>query len=1107
MSESINILIEKLNQFIRKYYLNKLIRGSIFYGIIFLSYFLIVASLEHFAYFSMSVRTIFFYSFILLLVSNTIWFILIPLLKYFQVVKTIDYQKASQILSAHFPELKDTITNSLELQKLLEGESSLSSDLIIASINQKIDTIKPIPFVSAINFKVNFRYARYLGGVLAVFVLLLVTYPQLISNGAERIVNHNTHYIKPAPFTFTILNDKNTVEKGKDYTVQVSVSGDYVPADVYIASSDNFYFMKKLSNSKFEYTFRNIYNDFSFSFSAEGFNSQLNRISVLPSPQILSFSIDAKVPAYTGIKSFISQNTGDLTVPEGTDLNWLFKTESIDNLTMKVNDSIDFQSKHTEDDFSISYKAKKSFNYSVAVKNEFITSESELNYTVNVIPDYHPEIEVISNTDSINPFVYYFKGQVNDDYGFNKLRFNYFINEDKSTLKSVPVQFNKNLSTQSFFYIFDFSDFEKGQKVSYYFTIWDNDQVNGSKSASTSEFMVSIFDDEELRKAESETNSKIEDNLKKSAELTDELQDDLKKLKEKFLTENTPKWQKQELMKEIKEKNDELNKIINEMKQQHSEISKMNEMLNEEDKALLEKQKQIEELLENLMDEELQKLMDEFNELMEDFNQKEFFKMSEELEMSYEDLEEKLDRDIEMLKQYEVERKLESTIDKLDKLSEEQKETAQDIKDKAKEKEEQLKDIDKQIDDLNKIEEEYKEAIDKNEELENKMKLDEFEQDFQEMKKTLEQSKENLQQNQKGKSSKQQQKGSQQSKDLSQKMQQQMAQNFQMQQGENMEDMRQLIDNLLTFSLDQEALIADIKVINATNPLYVEYTNKQSKLIDNFEIVKDSLYALAKRTPQVSATINEEVKSVLQSTAKALANLENRRKASAAYEQQVAMTSTNNLLLLLGEAMDQMMQQQAQQMPGQQMCQNPQSKPGGGKPSMQRMKDMQESLKKQMQQMLDQMKKDGGKKPGGQSAKQISEMLQKQEMARKMLEDMLNGQSISPEGQQQLKEIKRMMEQNEKDFINRNITPDLINRQNRIMTRMLEAEKSEDERDKDKERKSEETKQQLYSNPEKLFEYKNEKEKFDDILKYSTIKLNQHYKKKYEKYLIHINSK
>jgi len=74
-----------------------------------------------------------------------------------------------------------------------------------------------------------------------------------------------------------------------------------------------------------------------------------------------------------------------------------------------------------------------------------------------------------------------------------------------------------------------------------------------------------------------------------------------------------------------------------------------------------------------------------------------------------------------------------------------------------------------------------------------------------------------------------------------------------------------------------------------------------------------------------------------------------------------------------------------------------------------------------------------------------------------------------------LNSVIRDLEKSEKDILNKQITQETLNRQQKIVTRMLESEKAEQERDKEEERKSTEAKNQLLSNPEGNFEYKKNK--------------------------------
>ena len=167
------------------------------------------------------------------------------------------------------------------------------------------------------------------------------------------------------------------------------------------------------------------------------------------------------------------------------------------------------------------------------------------------------------------------------------------------------------------------------------------------------------------------------------------------------------------------------------------------------------------------------------------------------------------------------------------------------------------------------------------------------------------------------------------------------------------------------------------------------------------------------------------------------------------------------------------------------------------------MRDLQEGLKQQMQDMINQMK-NGGKSPGGQQSEDLAKMLMQQELMQQMLNDLMNS-GISPESAKILNDINRMMEQNLSDIINGNITPTTINRQEQILTRLLQAENSEREREIDNKRKSNEAKEYKLSNPDKAFHEKEKEIRFNELLQMSNLKLNSFYNQKYKEYLKNLN--
>ena len=61
---------------------------------------------------------------------------------------------------------------------------------------------------------------------------------------------------------------------------------------------------------------------------------------------------------------------------------------------------------------------------------------------------------------------------------------------------------------------------------------------------------------------------------------------------------------------------------------------------------------------------------------------------------------------------------------------------------------------------------------------------------------------------------------------------------------ENMETLRQILENLITLSFDQEELINNISSLPKNSNSIVKYIKEQKKLSDNSKIIEDSLFAL-----------------------------------------------------------------------------------------------------------------------------------------------------------------------------------------------------------------------------------------------------------------------
>jgi len=390
-----------------------------------------------------------------------------------------------------------------------------------------------------------------------------------------------------------------------------------------------------------------------------------------------------------------------------------------------------------------------------------------------------------------------------------------------------------------------------------------------------------------------------------------------------------------------------------------------------------------------------------------------------------------------------------------------------------------------------------------NEDLKSPMKMEDFEKQKEEIDKEFEESKSSLDKGKKNKASKSQDSNSKNMQKMAENMQSMMQSNSSQQEGEDMESLRKILDNLLTFSFNQEQLKDDFKNIRNTDPKYIDLSDKQLSMKEGFSIINDSLKSLAGRVQQISKPILDEVYKINTDLREVPTLFEKRHKAKAGQLQNRIMTSSNNLALLLSEIIDQMKksQQSSGSGSGKSKPKKGKQKPGEGKEKgMSDLKSMQEGLKKQMEQMLKDMK-DGKGNPGGKGQnKQLAKMLAQQEIFRQMMKDMNAQFSLNPETQKMLREIDKMAEENEKDIVHRRITPQLIERQKRIETRLLEAEKAENKRKTENKRKSTEGKDKIYKSAEDVFKKAKRENSFNEDLYRKNIQLNNFYKKLYDEY-------
>lgn len=1109
MTENYNILIRKLDSFIRKYYKNQIIRGGIYTIATLLIFFLVLTLTEYFAWFSSLARAVFFYFYLIISALIVFGFVLKPVFKLFKIGKIISHQQAAEIIGKHFSDVQDKLINTLQLNDLSRF-SKENTELIKASIDQKVAKLKPVPFSNAIDFNGNKKYLKYAIFPIIIIALFLLTSPGIITEPTTRLINHNEYFEKEAPYRFVILNDNLEAIQQEDFTVGMKIEGESVPENVNIFNGETPLKMKKISTIEFSYTFKNLQKDLSFRFETAESTSEYYTIHVLPRPILLSFETELNYPDYTGKQDEIVENTGDIIIPEATIVTWKFFTRDTEALNFSLGDSSISLLKNNSNVFTYKNRFSKSTSYSVSMQNRYLKNSDSLMFAISVIPDVYPSITVEEFNDSSDISRVYFRGIIKDDYGFKKLLFKFRKSNTGKELDGDFISENLEIKSgniqQQFFHFFNLSEFRlaAGEEVEYYFEVWDNDAINGNKSSRSQQMVFKAPSIKEVEEKTEAANEKIKDDMESALKDLHLLQQDINELNKKFYDKKSLSWQEKQQIEMLLNRQKSIEDRLENIQQLNEEKLKNEQQFKEMDEELLKKQEDLQKLMDELLTDEMKKMMEEIQKLLDELDKDKVSEMMKEMKMNSQELEDQLDRNLELFKQLEFEQKLQETIDKLKNLSEEQKALSEETKDIKKEDPTASESLKEKQDDLNQkfddIQKELDDIEKKNSELENPNEMEKTDKEEQEIDDLMKESSEEISKQQNQKASDKQKGASQKMEQLSQKLQNMMDEMQMEQMGEDINTLRGILENLIQVSFDQEALMNSYREISPNDPKYVKTIETQKNLKDDIEMIADSLQALAKRQMMIQPFVNKELNLINRNIDQALQSMENRNKGNVLENQQYVMTSINNLALLLGESLEQMQQQMMQMSgAGKSSCSKP-GKPGAGQ-QMNSMKNLQEQLNKQLQQMRE------GQKPGekmGQNQKmseQLARMAAQQAAIRKQMESLRD--QLKEEGRGTNGDVAKMieeMEKTERDIVNRQITQETLKRQEDILTRLLKSEKAERQREEEQRRESREANDQKISNPENILEFGKIKNRELELLQTVPPNLNQFYRNKVSEY-------
>ena len=1040
-------------------------------------------------------RTFLFWTFISVEIFLLFRFILFPIFKLFKIQKGIDHKEASAIIGNHFTEVSDKLTNFLQL-----SNDQNQSELLLASIEQKGNSLQPIPFGNAINFNTNRKYLP-----LAILPILFFGFfyisgnSKILSQSLNRVVHFQDQFLPPSPFEFVILNSNLQTEQNKDFIIRIKTEGKIVPENAMIFIGDESYFMETTKAGEFQYKLEKPTSNVLFHVEANAVSSPDYELNVVTVPSIANFEMILNFPSYLKKKPEIIKGNGNAIIPEGTRVSWKINALATQNVVWKDNNS-NFSFSKTGNNFSLTKQISQNTEYQILTSNIDVNNYEKLNYQVSVIKDQFPTINVNKAPDSLKIDKNYVLGQISDDYGLSKLQVVYYPKNKPESIKRGTIAVKANLYDQFIFAFPSSLPVEQGVSYEYYFEVFDNDAIHNFKSTKSTVFSNRIATDEEMEDQDLQQQNDNINSLEKSLKNQDKQLSELDKLQKSGKEKENLEFKDQQKINDFIKRQNQQDKMMKDF------AEKMKDNL---DKSKTDKKDEFKEELQKRLDnvdkdlEKNKKLLDELKELNDKIQQEDLMEKMDKFKQNAKNQSKSLEQLVELTKKYYVQKKAEQLKDKLDKLSEKQEDLSNKDKDNNAENQDEInKEFDKiqeDLQDLDKENKELKKPLDIPNDKEEQKSIDE----------DLKKASDELQKDKKATAKPKQKSAAKKMKQMSQKMEQKMESGEMEQLEEDIAMLRQILDNLLAFSFSQEDLMDKFKSYKIGSPAFNKNLKIQQDLKLQFKHIDDSLFAMSLRNPKIGENITKEIGNTQYNLDKSLETLADAQIPKGISHQQYAVSSSNKLADFLADILNNMQMSMSGEGSGK-------PKPGQGE-EMQ-LPDIikkQEGLADKMKEGMKKGQKQGegkegdkgkeGKKPGSEGenggdgegdAKAIMEIYKEQKQLREALQNELNKQGIGGSGQNALEQMKQI----EKQLLNKGFKNETLQRILNVKQELLKLNTAIQQQGQENKRQSETNKKEFSNQskplPSALLDYLNSIE----ILNRQSLPLRSNFNQKVQEY-------
>jgi len=1014
-------------------------------------------------------------------------FILEPVLRWKNVLKSISEKEVAALVGTAFPEIKDRLWNILDIFNEHDAKKSAapgfhpdySPELIDASFGDLQKAAAQLSFTDVVSFNQVRKAGRYLA-VVAVFTIILFLIPQFdLLPSANRLVHFRTEFSQPAAFTFLVRPGNAEIVRGESVPVAISLIENAeaagpirrsMPKKITLSirqtgiSSEDRVDVQSDSAGQFHYILSSLRQSAEYSAEAEGIHSSRYTISVIDRPVVRSLIVHLTPPPYSRLlEQALDDNAGDVTALPGTLIRWhITPNKPLDRGTLIFRDGNEVRLQPRDGAYSGQLILHREGSYHVLLEDsEGFTNADPIEYRLTETPDQAPTVSITypgKNIDVVDKMELPLRLNIHDDFGFTALNLKYrlvhsrYEKPDTSyTAVSIPLPDGEKQSADAevgFQWDLSPMGLVPEDVVEYRAEVFDNDNISGPKKGVSETYLLRLPSlDEVFADADKNQNDAIE-KLDQSLGEEQDLRKELNEISQEMKKNQPLDWQKQKKAEETLKRYQELTKKIDDVSRLLDTTAQTMQKNNILSNETLQKYSELQQLLQQIDSPEFQQAMKRMQDALQNVSPEQLRQAMQQVQFSEEAFRQSIERTMELLKRIQVEQKMDEMVKRSTEMEKQQesleRETSEDST-SGKQTEElarkqddigkQLAEMQKQLEDLRKKMEEFPEdmpmkALEKAEEAARDSALQ----------KAMEQSADQLRRRQQQRAMQEQEKAAKALQEMAQRMSEMQEQMLSNETNEAVNTLRKAMQDMLDISQRQEDLKNQTKGFSPNSEQFRENAEKQLGLQSDLANIANNLVGLSQKSFAVTPEMGKAVGQAMGEMSQAMNGLEQRNGQFSSSAQAEAMTSLNKAATLTQSAMD------AIQQGGQ----------GGGAGAsllqqLRRMAGEQQSINAQTEQLS------SGKGFSQEQLQEMGRLANQQDAVRKSLEQLNKEARESQDKNRILGDLQRIaddMKEVVENLQQNNVNPNTLRQQQRILSRMLDAQTSMRERDYEQRRTS-----------------------------------------------------